>query len=187
MLIYLLVIVILLRCLRKEGLTTYLKYKEISHLFDHNISGESDCIYTQVPPQVQKVYNIDFDSPFNRYDTLNIDSKYNVSYYDDTSFNTNLDIKKNQANNILPFFKAYRYCDLKDNEPTCTYLTCGKNEEMSTDEIVSHNKGVAKLMTEQRTQAKNKTITELNNQRSALSKQYESNEEKYTDYMNDLQ
>lgn len=192
MLIYLLVIVILLRCLRKEGLTTYLKYKEISHLFKDDISGESHCIYTQIPPQVQKVYNIDFDSPFDRYDTLNIDSKYNVSYYDDTSFNVEMDIEKNEADNIFPFFKTYRYCDLSNSDlsnniPTCTYLTCGTNEELSTDKIVSHNKGVADLLKSKRLQSKSKTITELNNQRSALSKQYESNEEKYTNYINDLQ
>lgn len=168
MLIYLLVIVILLRFLRKEGLTTY------------DISGGSNCIYTQVPPQVEKIYNIDFDSPFDRYDTLNINSKYNVSYYDDTSFNINLDIKKNQANNIFPFFKAYRYCDLSNNEPTCVVETCDESD-------ISHNKGVAELMSKQRTLAKNKAITELNNQRSTLSKQYNANVNKVNkDYFDKL-
>lgn len=186
MLIYLLVFVILLRCLRKEGLTTYLKYKEISHLFEHNISGESNCIYTQVPPQVEKVYNIDFDSPFDRYEKLNIDSKYNVSYYEDTSFNVDLDIKKNEANNIFPFFKSYRYCDLEDGKPTCPVLTCGTNEEISTDKIVSHNKKVAEIMSEKRTQAKNKAITELNNQRSTLSKQYNADKTNSNNYINSL-
>lgn len=180
MLIYLLVIVILLRFLRKEGLTTYLKYKEISHLFEHDISEESDCIYTQIPPQVEKVYNIDFDSPFDRYNKLNIDSKYNVSYYDDTSFNTNLDIKKNEANNIFPFFKAYRYCDLSNNEPTCTYLTCGTNEEF-------HNKEVANILTKAKTDAKNNASARLNAERTTLSQRYESNVNKVNkDYFDKL-
>lgn len=186
MLIYLLVIVFLLRLLRKEGLTTYLKYKEISHLFEHNIDGETDCIYTQIPPQVEKVYNTDFDSPFNRYNTLDIDSRYNISYYEDTSFNVETDIRKNVSNNLLPFFETYRYCDLINNEPTCTYLTCGVNEEISTNQIGSHNKEVANLLKSKRLQSKSKAISELNYQRTSISNKYNNYDRITNTYINNL-
>lgn len=196
MLLYLLIIVILLRFVRKEGLTTYFKYKEISHLFDHDISGETDCIYTQIPPQIEKVYNIDFDSPLDRYNQLNIDSKYNIPYYDDTSFNVKLDINKNVANNVLPFFQTYRYCDMKDMQPTCTYLTCGTNEEKSESRtipetgqsiyVVSHNKAVAELLKKKRSEIVPKTINDLNTQRSSLSNQYIDYNNKSNNYINSL-
>jgi len=64
MLVYVLIAVLLYIFFRKEGLTTYLKYKEIQDQFDHDLDGETPCIYTQIPPQIARVYNVDFDSPF---------------------------------------------------------------------------------------------------------------------------
>ncbi len=161
MLVYILIVVLLYIFFRKEGLTTYLKYKDIQDQFEHNLDGETPCIYTQIPPQISIVYNVDFDSPFDRYTNTNINSKYNDSYYDDTSFNVQVDITKEKNNNVFPFFKTYNYCDLSGGLPTCTYLTCGINESTHKNNITPHNTQVAEMLKKKKTEDKTKSIKNL--------------------------
>ena len=186
MLVYVLIVVLLYIFFRKEGLTTYLKYKEIQDQFEHNLDGETPCIYTQIPPQISKVYNVDFDSPFDRYTNTNINSKYNDSYYDDTSFNVQVDITKEKNNNVFPFFKTYNYCDLSGGLPTCTYLTCGINESTHKNNITSHNTQVAEMIKEKQTEAKSKAINNLSIERYNSSKYYDESKIKSTDYLDNI-
>jgi hypothetical protein len=186
MLVYVLIAVLLYIFFRKEGLTTYLKYKEIQDQFDDDLDGETPCIYTQIPPQIARVYNVDFDSPFDRYTKTDINSKYNESYYDDISFNVQVDITKETKNNVLPFFKTYTYCDLSGGFPTCTYLTCGINESTHKNNITSHNTQVAKMLKEKKTEAKPKAINDLSIERSNASNYYDKSNQESTDYLNSI-
>jgi len=181
MLLYLLVIVIFIYVLcQYEGLTTYTKYKDISNNFKHNIPEDTDCIYTQVPPQIAKIYNTDFDSPFNRYSLNNINSKYNKSYYDDTSFNVDINITKQSANNVLPYFKSYSYCDLSNNVPSCTYTTCGIPEE-------THDKSVAELMNKHQKSYKETAVQKLSNERKTNSNNYTTYNTTSNNYLSSIQ
>tara|TARA_B110000977_G_scaffold165437_1_gene212603 strand:+ start:96 stop:644 length:549 start_codon:yes stop_codon:yes gene_type:complete len=176
MLLFILIIVISIYFLRKEGLVDHMKYKDISDNFTHNIPGDTDCIYTQVPPQVSKIYNIDFDSPLNRYKLNNIKSKYNISYYDDSSFNVDFDMVKQESNNVLPYFKAYTYCDLSNNLPSCTYTTCGIP-------IKEHNQSVSKLMNDKKLVSKKTTVDKLSNERTSNSNNYNLYNKNSIDYL----
>lgn len=135
------IIVIFIYILRyNEGLTTYVKYKDIRKNFTHKISGDTDCIYTQISPQIDKVYNIDYTSPFDRYNHNNINSDYNKSYYNkNNTIDVDISITKQKDNQVIPYFKTFTYCELIDNKPTCNYITCGIPEE-------THNKEVAKII-----------------------------------------
>lgn len=204
MLIYLLVIVILFIFFKKEGFTTYLKYKDIpkdiSDKFDTKSTPETDCIYTEIPPQIEKVYNVDFNSPFNRYNQLNMNSEYNVSYYDDKSLDIDFDITKQESNNIFPFYQAYRYCDLSNQEPTCTYFTCGVNEEISEMRtirrrgrrgrqrinVVSHNKAIADLLNKKKSEVKLNATNDLSIQRTKLSYEYQENDKNSKTYLESI-
>jgi len=126
-----------------EGLTTYLKYKDISNNFSHKISGDTDCIYTEIPPQISKIYNVDYNSPFDRYNVNNINSEYNKPYYDNKSIDIDINVTKKTDNTVVPFFKIFTYCELNNNKPTCTYTSCGISEE-------KHDKSVAELMNKKR-------------------------------------
>lgn len=201
MLIYLLLIVILFIFFKKEGFNTYLKYKDIpkdiSDKFDtKEATPETDCIYTELPPQIEKVYNVDFDSPFDRYNKSNINSEYNISYYDDDDLlDISFDITKQESDNIFPFYQAYRYCDLSNQEPTCTHLTCGINEEISEIQnirgrqkinVVSHIKAVADLLNQKQLEVKPNATSELSTKRTNLSNEYNVNDEKSTKYLGSI-
>jgi hypothetical protein len=177
MLLILLVLVILVYTLRKEGLT--LQYKDICNNFTHKIPDNAKCIHTQVPPQVEKVYNIDFESPFNRYKKNDIKSSYNISYYDDTSFNIDIDIAKQSSNNVLPYFKSYSYCDLSNNLPSCTYTSCGILEG-------THNKTVADLMQTHKLKPQRDAIANLKNQRTTNSTNYDIYNKASTNYLSSI-
>lgn len=177
MLVVLLVLVILVYTLRKEGLT--MQYKDICSNFTHKIPDHTPCIHTQVPPQVEKVYNIDFDSPFDRYKKNDINSIYNMSYYDDTSFNVDMDIAKQSANNMFPYFKSYTYCDLSNNLPSCVYTTCGIDE-------VTHRKTVAELMQTHKLKPQRDAIVNLKIQRTVNSVNYDTYNKASTDYLSSI-
>lgn len=177
MLLVLLVLVMIVYTLRKEGLT--LKYKDICSNFTHNLPDDTQCIHTQVPPQVEKVYNIDFDSPFDRYKKNDITSNYNMSYYDDTSFDVDVDIVKQPANNILPYFKSYSYCDLSNNLPSCIYTTCGIPEE-------THNKTVAELMKTNQLKPQRNATENLKNQRATSSTNYNTYNNASMNYLSSI-
>lgn len=174
MLVLLLVLVILVYTLRKEGLT--MQYKEISSNFTHKLPDDTQCIHTQVPPQVEKVYNIDFDSPFDRYKKNDIKSIYNMSYYDDASFDIDMDIAKQPSNNVLPYFKSYTYCDLSNNLPSCVYTTCGID-------AVTHRKTVAELMQTHKLKPQSDAIVDLKNNRTVNSVHYDTYNKASTDYL----
>ena len=153
-----------------EGLTTtYTKYKEIKHNYKHKISGDTDCIYTQIPPQISKIYSNDYDSPFDRYNSTNVDSKYNKSYYDKKKFNIDIDMVKQDDNQIMPFYKSYTYCDLSNNLPTCTYTSCGIPEE-------KHDKLVAEYLQQKKMETIAPAQQKLSDEvKSNLSNYYNNN------------
>jgi hypothetical protein len=177
MLVLLLVLVILVYTLRKEGLT--MQYKDICSNFTHKIPDNTQCIHTQVPPQVEKVYNIDFDSPFDRYKKNDINSIYNISYYEDASFNVDIDIAKQSSNNVLPYFKSYTYCDLSNNLPSCVYTTCGIDE-------VTHRKTVAELMQTHKLKPQSEAIVHLKNNRATYSANYDTYNKASTHYLSSI-
>lgn len=163
-----------------EGLTTtYTKYKEIKDNYKHKISDDTDCIYTQIPPQNAKIYSNDYDSPFERYNNPNINSKYNKSYYDKNNFTINFDIIKQDDNQIMPYYKSYTYCDLSNNLPTCAYTSCGIPEE-------KHDKLVAEYLQQKKLEMINPVKQNLSNVIKSNLKNYYNNNIITTNYLESI-
>lgn len=113
--------------------------------------GELHCMATTIDPQRGETYNIDFNSPFDRYTTTNVQSNYNQSYYKNP-FTLNLPIlsnKPNEFNNVSGHIQPYTYCNWEKNVPTCVFTTRRQSQE-------KHNAQVGNwLRTKQQTQLLN--------------------------------
>lgn len=163
-----------------EGLTTYTKYKEIKDKFEHEISEDTDCIYTQISPQISKIYNFDYTSPFDRYKNKNINSEYNKPYYNnDNTIDLDIDVTTQIDNQIMPYYKTYTYCELSNNETTCNYTTCGIPEE-------THNKLVADFLYQKKMEMNDTIKQNVTNEINSNLNNYNNNNIITTNYLDSI-
>ena len=157
----------------RENFDVKFKYKDIKDQVNYNISDNTPCIYTEIAPQVAKVYNNDFVNIYKSTSETNIESDYLKPYYTNISFGVDIPIAQESYNSVLPNSNTYSYCEHKNNIPSCTVLSCGISKEQ-------HNYKVAELLENSKKIPQEKAIIELSQERK-------NNSEDYTTKINSLQ
>lgn len=98
--------------------------------------GELQCIETRIQPQRSETYNVDFNSPFDRYTTTNVSSDYNQAYYRKDPFQVDLPIvTSTKLNNVSGQIYPYTYCNWEQNQPSCVFTTRGQSQEKHNAQV----------------------------------------------------
>jgi glutaredoxin-related protein len=158
----------------KEGLNvTYKQIKDqisMDEIKDQTsyVEDNTECIYTEINPQIATVYNYDYQNIYDVTQTNQSNSNNLFTpYYSNRTFDVDICMNQESLNYVKPFSKNYTYCEISNNIPTCSVVSCGLDKK-------THNYKVAELLESRKNIKQNMAMKELSEERKRNSQDYTS-------------